>query len=401
MKVFYSSKVFTGRKMIENGAVLFDGDKIIAVGRKGEITVPEDAEAVDFGNRLLMPGMIDCHTHLTLCAQVSNYAKAMKDEDFVKLARATQNIRTDLLSGVTTMRAMGDINFIDIALKDAVEKGIIPSPRLLVSGRGIKSSYGHGIMGTAYDGCDEIRKAARINICEGGADQIKLFVTGSKGEFRNFKFATEHTAERCEMHCLMTLEEIRAAVEVAHCVGKKVAAHCYGGVGLHYCVEAGVDTIEHGIYMDDEDIELMVKSNTWLDMTFSGYFSDKRLENRGTPELTGGFARYRESIRYAYQKALDSGVRHGLGSDGWHGMFCYEVESLAGMKNVTNIQALTTATADAAELCGVEDKVGMLEAGKLADFVVFEGDPSVNIKDIEKIHQVYIGGKLVSNISAW
>ena len=127
-------------------------------------------------------------------------------------------------------------------------------------------------------------------------------MTGSKGEFKNYKFSVEKAVERNEMHCLLTKEEIQAAVDTAHSVGKRVAAQCYGGVGLRYCVEAGVDTIEHGIYMDDEDIRLMKENNTWLTLTLNAYFNDQRLINRGTPELR--FVKYRDYIHDAYTKAL-------------------------------------------------------------------------------------------------
>ncbi len=136
-------------------------------------------------------------------------------------------------------------------------------------------------------------------------------------------------------------------------------------------------------------------------MTFSGYFSDKRLENRGTPELTRGFAKYRQIIRHAYQKALDAGIRIGLGTDGLHGELSYEIESLAELDHVTAVRALTAATADAAALCGVDDKVGALEAGKLADVLVLDGDPTEDIKNIEKVYRVFLGGKVVNDISAW
>lgn len=400
IKALKGKKIFTGTEVINHGVVVFEDDKILAVGSQEEVNIPAHAAIVDYTEETILPGLIDCHTHLTLSAQISNYAAAMKDEEFVLLLRGARNMRADLLSGVTTMRALGEKNFIDVALKEASEREIIPAPRLLISGKGIRSSFGHGIMGAPFDGPEEVRKAARVNIHDAGADQIKLFVTGSKGEFRNFKFGTEAPAERNEMHCLMTKEEIQAAVDTAHSVGKKVAAHCYGGIGLHYCVEAGVDTIEHGIYMDDEDIEMMAENGTWLTITLNSYFSDQRLINRGTPELTRGFVKYRDSIRTAYQKVLKAGLKYGLGTDAQHGEFAFELENLVGF-GVSPLEALKAATSNAARLCGVEDKVGTLEPGKFADIITIKGDPLSNISDIRKVNAVYKGGRPMNQISTW
>jgi imidazolonepropionase-like amidohydrolase len=195
IKVIKAKKIFTGHTTIHHGAIVIDGEKIVSVGSETEkISNPKADEVIDFGDNTILPGLIDSHTHLALSGQMPNYAAAMKDDTLMLTIRAVRNIRADLLSGVTTMRCMGEKDFIDVAIKEAIEKEMIPGPRLLISGKGIRSSYGHGIMGTAFDGVEEVRKAARINIHDAGADQVKIFVTGSKGEFRNFKFGTEHTA---------------------------------------------------------------------------------------------------------------------------------------------------------------------------------------------------------------
>lgn len=400
MLALRAKKVFTGLKVIEDGVVIIEDEKVVNAGPFSEVTIPEGCEVIDYKEGTIIPGLIDAHTHLTLSAQISNYAAAIKEDRYMLLLRGARNMYCDILSGVTTMRCLGEIDYIDVALKDASERGIVPGPRLLISGKGIRSSYGHGIMGAPFDGPEEVRKAARINIHDAGADQIKIFVTGSKGEFKNYKFATEKTVERNEMHCLFSKEEIQAVVDTAHCVGKKVAAHCYGGVGLRYCVEAGVDTIEHGIYMDDEDIRLMKESNTWLTLTLNAYFNDQRLINRGTPELTRGFVKYRDYIHDAYTKALKAGIRYALGTDGQHGEIAYELEKLVEF-GVSPVDALKAATASASELCSVEDKVGTLESNKYADIVVIDGDPTSNISHIRKVKAVYKGGVKLNPNMEW
>ena len=400
MLALKAKKVFTGLEVIEDGVVIVEDEKVVEVGPSSKVTIPEGCEVIDYKESTIIPGLIDAHTHLTLSAQISNYAAAMKDDKYVLLLRGARNMYCDLLSGVTTMRCLGEIDNIDVALKDASEKGIVPGPRLLISGKGIRSSYGHGIMGAPFDGVDEVRKAARINIHDAGADQIKIFVTGSKGEFKNYKFSVEKAVERNEMHCLLTKEEVQAAVDTAHSVGKRVAAHCYGGVGLRYCVEAGVDTIEHGIYMDDEDIRLMKENNTWLTLTLNAYFNDQRLINRGTPELTRGFVKYRDYIHDAYTKALKAGIRYALGTDGQHGEMAYELEKLVEF-GVSPVDALKAATASASELCAVEDKVGTLESDKFADMVVIDGDPTLDISHIRKVKAVYKGGVKLNPNMEW
>ena len=393
-------KIFTGLDVIENGIVLLEGNNIAAVGPADKIKIPQNAELLNFSDGTVLPGLIDVHSHCTLSTQEQNYAASMKDPTFVLLLRGARNIRLDLASGVTTLRTLGEPDFTDAALKDATEKGIIPGPRLLISGKGIRTSYGHGIMGTPFDGPDAIKKAARINIHDAGADQIKLFVSGSIGEFRSFKFGAKATVERNEMQCLMTKEEIEAAVHTAHSVGKRVAAHCYGGIGLKYCVEAGVDGIEHGIYMDDDDMELMLKSGTWLTFTSNSYLNDQRLINRGTPELTTGFVKFRDAIRTAYQKACQSDIKYAFGTDGQHGEFAFELESLVGL-GAKNLDVLEAATRNAAALCCIEDKVGTLEPGKLADVIVVTGDPLNRISDIRNIAAVFKDGDRMDQISRW
>ena len=392
-------KIFTGLEAIENGVVLIKDnliEKVINSSKKSDI--PEGYEFYEFADCTILPGLIDSHSHISLSAQRENYAKGTKDDVYTRLIRGVSNIRVDLLSGVTTLRCLGERDFIDVPVKESVEKGLIPGPRILISGKGIKTSYGHGLMGTSFNGVDEVRKASRINISEAGADLLKIYVSGSKGEFKNYKFSAEKDIERNEMQPLMTLEEIKAVVEVAHSVGKKVSAHCYGGVGLKRCVEAGVDVIDHGIYLNDEEIELMLQNKTWVTLTCSGFLDDKRIENRGTPELTKGFIKFREDIKKTYEKVVNSGLRYGLGSDGMHGAFYYELKTLVGL-GVKPIQALKAATSEAAALCDVEDRIGTLEENKFADIIVVKGDPLQDISQINNIVAIYKDGVRVDNLS--
>lgn len=175
-----------------------------------------------------------------------------------------------------------------------------------------------------------------------------------------------------------------------------------GGISLKYCVEAGVDTIEHGIYMDASDLELMEKTNTWLTVTANPNLNQQRLANRNTPELTKRVIENQPIIRKTYEKVFQSGTRIGyaFGTDAQHGEFAFELETAVDL-DLKPFDALKVATHDAAHLCGVEDKIGTLEAGKWADIIVVEGDPLTNISDIRKIKAVFKDGERVDRLSSW
>ena len=306
----------------------------------------------------------------------------MAAPDFEILLRATHHIRIDLRSGVTTMRTLGDKpKFMDVAVRDMVEAGVIPGPRLLVSGPGFTATDGVGNTAERVDGPEAIRKVVRRNLRE-GVDVIKLFITGGAG----IKPAMSWTS-------YYSPEEIRAAVEEAHRVGKRVAAHIHGGPGVKYAIQAGVDTIEHGHYVEDSDCELMAEKGTWLIATLScHYYDGPGIEY--LPQYVKHRARIRSLKGQNVRRARQHGVKYAAGTDGMHGLISFEAETLRGF-GLSEKEAILAITRSAAEACEVEDKVGTIEPGKLADLVAVRGDPLKDITALRNVDVVMKGGKKV------
>ena len=198
---------------------------------------------------------------------------------------------------------------------------------------------------------------------------------------------------------MFTPEEIQAAIDIAHGAGRKVAAHCYGGLGARLLIEAGLDTLEHGIYLEQEEIDMMVEAGTWLTLTMNAYFNDERLANRGTPDQVKGFVKYRSDIQKNLQNAVSSGVKFMVGTDGQHGALISELELIVDLLGVSNELALKAATCNAAEACGVADKIGTIEAGKLADIISVQGNPLNDISDMHKVNVILKGGCRVDTLS--
>ena len=301
--------------------------------------------------------------------------------DFEMLVRATHRVRIDLRSGVTTMRTLGDKKFMDVAIRDMIEAGVIPGPRLLVSGPGFTATDGFGNTPERVDGPEAIRKMVRRNLRE-GVDVIKLFISGGGGA----KPAMSWT-------CYYSPEEIRAAVEEAHRVGKRVAAHIHGGPGVKYAVQAGVNTIEHGHYIEDSDCELMAEKGTWLVLTLGiTHYDGPEVEHY--PQYMVHKTRIRNLKGQNLLRARQHGVKFAAGTDAMHGILWYEAVCLTRY-GLSEREAILAITRSAAEACGVEDKVGTIEAGKLADLVAVRGDPLKDITALRNVDLVMKGGKKV------
>lgn len=232
----------TGRPPIDHGVVVIEGDRIRAVGRQADVAIPQGAEIIDCGTQTVLPGFVDAHSHASIIPGLGDQIGQLRQPPAPQVLRAVQNLRTDLKSGVTTMRVVGEEHFIDIDLRNAIAEGRLPGPRLRVATRPITARNGHGAALTYSDGEDEIRKHIRENVAA-GCDLIKLFMTGgvsSKGTAARWYAYSRH--------------EVEVAVEEAHRNSKPVAVHAHGGPGVRICVEAGVDTIEHGKLCDLDDL---------------------------------------------------------------------------------------------------------------------------------------------------
>jgi imidazolonepropionase-like amidohydrolase len=379
----------TGRAPIPGGGVLVEQGRIVAVGPRAELPRPEGVEVIDRGEETLVPGLIDAHTHLSIIPGLGNQNGQLRSRPALAMLRAIPNMRTDLLSGVTTMRVVGEEHFLDIDIRDAVAAGRIPGPRLIVATRPIAARHGHGTALTASDGPEEIRRHIRENLAA-GADLIKFFATGGTSSAR----APADT-------CFYSPEEIRLIAEEAHRDGRRVAVHAHGGPAIRWCVEAGVDTIEHGKLCTPQDFALMRRAGTWLVSNHAITFHAQGIEggDGGNPAIMAKLAIARRRAPETFGFALQSGVRWALGTDSMHGLLWYEAE-LAVSFGATNEQAFAAVTRNAAEACGLLDKVGTLEVGKCADIVSLRGDPLQDIGALRQVGLVMKDGRRFDTLSA-
>lgn len=368
----------TGSPPIEKGAILIEGQRIIAVGKEEEFRENGFAHVLDCGDQTLLPGLIDCHNHLSLDPSLENYLYRMNDSIPELTLRATTTMAVDLRSGVTTSRCLGDKGFLDVECKKAVAAGHIEGPRLLIATRGIRALHGHGFVGYPFGGVEQIRTAVRENL-SAGADLIKIYITGS---LRSPKGILSFFSK----------EEIQAAADEAHRVGIPVAAHCIGGVGLDYALEAGIDTIEHGYFLTDKEIDLLAKSGSWLVMTPSIFFTEARIRTLPT-SLIEGHLQQRDEAGERMNAAIKAGVKFAVGTDGMHGGLAQEIQYLVDL-GATPSQALMAATYHAAEVCGLDHSIGTLEPGKYADIIGVEGNPLEDIRALKRVKTVFSRGEL-------
>ena len=379
----------TGRVPIEDGAVLVDGDRITAVGRRAEIPVPDGAQLIDCGNQTVLPAFVDTHSHASLIPGLGDQDGQQMEPVNRRLLRAASCLRTDLKSGVTTMRVMGEEHFIDVDLRTAIAAGQIPGPRLLIATRPITARNGHGAALTFSDGEDEIRKHIRENLAM-GADLIKLFMTGGVSSTKGTGVAWYSYSPR----------EVEVAVEEAHRNNKPVAVHAHGGPGARICIEAGVDTIEHGKLLEADDLREMRRRGIWLvtNNAVSGHPDGIEKGDGHDPKIMARLAESRRNAPANFKAVLDSGVRWALGTDAMHGLMWWEIATVVGW-GASPHDAILAATRWAAEAIGMEREVGSLQPGKLADLISVEGDPLRDAASLQRIGLILQGGRRRDTLS--
>ena len=379
--------------VINNAFILIEGDKIIAVG--SDVKVPAGAEVIDLKNSTVMPGLIDCHTHVT-SQPADYYADTFRKTPIAEAVTAHIYAKRTLEAGFTTIRNVGAGEFIDIALRDAINRGDVIGPRMQCATLSIGATGGHGDLSgfSPYlkfahfsgiaDGADEIRKMVRFQI-KNGADVIKMIATAGVLSEEESVGAPQYS-----------LEEMKVMVEEAAMWGKKVCAHAHGTEGIKRATMAGVASIEHGSFLDDEAIKLMKEHGTYLvadiyndDYILAEYaklgYPEKILEKERKVGLTQ---------RQSFQKAVKAGVKIAYGTDagvyphGWNGkQFAHMVRW-----GLTPMEAIKAATVNSADLLGWSEKVGSISAGKFADIVAVDGDPLKDITEMEKVKFVMKGG---------
>lgn len=382
----------TGREPVQKLDLLVEEGVIKKISKDGEMKIEEGMEVIDLSGKTIMPGMINCHVHITL-EPVGDAASLLAKESIIKTTiRSASNLKKHLKSGVTYLRDLGGVNYIDIELKKCIAEGLIEGSEFLASGKMITMTGGHGWQfGRECDGVDDVRKAAREQL-KMGADVIKIMATGGV-----MTPGVEPGSPQ------LTMEEIKVAVEEAHKAGKKTATHAQGTVGIKNAVLAGIDSVEHGIFLDDEAIEMMVERGVYLVPTLTApYFIVKYGVEGGIPAYAVEKSkRVMESHFESFRKARKAGVRIAMGTDAgtpfnFHDKTAYELKLMvdAGM---TPMEAIVSSTKTAAELLGIEGKYGTLEEGKAADFIVLKDNPLENVDTLLDVESVYKRGRLVAD----
>jgi len=401
-----AARLFDGKseRLAAAGVVLIEGEEIAACGPG--LRIPAGADLIDLGGATLCPGFIDAHTHLTVGVKSYNdyFIDRFRQHVAEKAYQAAVNARVTLAAGFTTVRDVGCLypdSFIDVSLRNAIAKGLLPGPRMLVAinlngatgghsdrnaglhfhATGRESDYTDGIADSPAD----LRKAVRFNV-KYGADLIKFCASGGV-----MSLADEVDTPQ------LTRDEMTAVVDEAHRLRKRVAVHCHGDRAATDAIAAGVDSIEHGTFLRDETLEAMQANGIYLVPTLLVQDQLERQLDRLPPELAVKARQAIEAAPAMVRRALEIGVKIALGTDSGvcrHGINAREMRLLvkAGM---TPIAALKCATSVNAELLGLDNQIGTLEAGKRADLIALPGDPSEDIGVTEKAVFVMKDGKVV------
>jgi imidazolonepropionase-like amidohydrolase len=384
-------------RLLANRVIWIEGERIKEVGDAATVTshAPANARVIDLSNATLLPGLIDCHTHLTF--DLGGIAQGFMISVPRQALVGARNAKLTLEAGFTSVRNLHATGFSDIALRDAINAGDVPGPRISASGPAIGPTGGHADEGALApefhyradgiaDGVPAVIAKTRENI-KYGADCIKIMSTGgvlSKGDLPE---AGQYSDE-----------EIKAIIDEAHRLHRKVAAHAHGASGMKQAILAGIDSIEHGSYINDENIALMKERGTFLVPTL--YLTDWFMENYkriGVPQYMVDKANQvmplmRRNVGHAFQ----SGVKVAFGTDAAvypHGLNAREFAVYVKL-GMTPVEAIQTATLNAADLLGWADRVGSIEAGKFADLIAVTGDPTKDVTVLERVGFVMKGGQI-------
>ena len=393
----------TGRDPIPGGTLVVSGGRIRDVGPADRVAVPRDARMVDVGGRTVMPGLMDAHAHMAILeAKISEYED--KHPGAVFAYSVARNIKNTLMQGYTTIRDTGGC---DWSFKESVSRGLIPGPRMFVSNGPISQTGGHGdhrlrhdrrrehhehplMCGSSIaDGADQVRLAARDQL-RMGADQIKIMAGGGAASPTDAVEDPQYT-----------VEELSAAVYEARAVRKYVCAHVYVPQGIINCVQAGVRSVEHGNFMDEESASLMKENDVFLVPTLAIFEMSSRYgRQNGAPEsMLEKINAVRDVGSLSLEIAKSVGLKIGSGSDVFGPYVEGRALSLELQAEVLGaMESLICATRNNAELMGIADEVGTLEAGKLADVIVVDGDPLQDIsilQDQQNVKVVLQSGRVV------
>jgi imidazolonepropionase-like amidohydrolase len=385
----------TGRSPFEKGLVVVEGSKIGFVGKEGDIDLPqgEDVEVIDAEGKTIMPGLIDSHVHIYTNGESSEFTSLpIRDNPLTRAMKCIPRLKRDLEMGMTTLRDGGSgWGWLEVALRDAINRGDIVGPRFFATGYHLTVTGGHGYFLPPWlanipvhpeqssvhcDGPDEWRKAARLQIYN-GVDCLKLVASR---DVISPGIATAPQATR---------EELKAAIDEAHKMGKKALVHAQGREAIMNAIEAGADSIVHGFWIDEECAEMMVKRDVYLEST---NLYVRGIMDKGKGDLPDWMVQkatecWKDKERN-FGMLLEKGVKISFGSDTGvpyiqHGNNARELSMFVEL-GMEPMQAIIAATKTAAEAIGIDNMVGTIETGKIADIIVVEGDP---LEDINILHE--------------
>ncbi|MEY2556351.1 MAG: hypothetical protein QOF93_1495 [Verrucomicrobiota bacterium] len=409
--VLKAARLFDGKSktLTQNGVVIVQGNKIVDAG--SNLPQPADAQVIDLGDATLSPGFMDGHTHLTLDFSGNYNERRLKEVDLnvsEQAILATRYARATVEAGFTTVRDLGSRfvgskEFVDVALRNSINKGVIVGPRMLVATFGIGATGGHFDATSGFrdmlfgrepdfsegiaDGPDAIRKAVRFEV-KNGADVIKAAVSGGV-----LSLADEVDTPQ------FTPAEMAALVDEAHRLRKKVAVHCHGDQAAKEAIEAGVDSIEHGSFLKPETLTLMKNKGTYLTPTLMATeWIMSKIDNY-PPALQAKAKAAAAARSDMFRNAVKMGVKISFGTDAAvfpHGQNAKEFKVMVDL-GMQPIDALKAATGNAADLFGIAQKTGALEKGKLADVIAMPGDPTADITATERVSFVMKEGKIIRN----
>jgi imidazolonepropionase-like amidohydrolase len=385
-------------KMLADQILIVENGKILSSGAAAQAKVPTGAVRIELPNATILPGLIDAHTHLTFDPKFGYETLAISAPREALIG--AKNGRLTLLAGFTTVRNVGATHYSDVALRDAINAGDIPGPRMLVSGPALGITGGHcdnNMLPSEYHATDEgvadgiaaVQHKVRENI-KYGSDLIKICATGGVLSLGDNPQSSQYT-----------LDEMKAIVADAHRLGRKVAAHAHGAEGIRWAAEAGVDSIEHGSYIDDAAIAVMKEHGTYLVPTL--YLGDWMIENATATHLPAPLLAKAQEVIPAARKniahAFASGVKVAFGTDAAvypHGLNAHEFAVMVKL-GLTPLQAIQASTINAADLLGWTGKVGTLDPGAWADIIAVDGDPVKDVTTLERVKFVMKGGEVVKN----
>jgi imidazolonepropionase-like amidohydrolase len=390
--------LFDGKSdtLLNNEVIIISDDKITQVGAAGQVKIPQGADLIDLSRATVLPGLIDAHTHVfengpDLELQTLRYSWQYRT------LTALTNAQKDLMTGFTTLRDLKTVGamYSDVDLRNAINQGVVTGPRMQVATRGIQATGGFILKGfspevpipmalAVADSPWAAREAVRDQVAH-GADLIKIYST------YDFSFTPDGKMVNTPT---FTREEVEAIVDEAHKKGRKVSCHAFGGEGLDNCINAGVQSLEHGVYLTEDEIKTINDKGIYLVPTLYHYQLDReRDEKRYAGHSVA------EVSEISFRRAVQARVKIAFGSGVGpfpHGSQTKEFEYMVRF-GMTPPQAIRAATIEAATLMGWQDRVGSIEPGKFADIVAVSGDPLADISELERVRFVMKGGQVVRN----